>query len=273
MGDPSCNPDFTASGLGKYDLTGKTCLITGVRRSWERALRQLRCKFESLKSDIVDSFRDSENKAPDFIGVAANILDPTSPEYLAGLVEEHFKGELNILVNNACYDEMRNIGTLDDEYVQKVLYGNIHQPVMLMDILYRKRYIKPYSRIINVSSLSGRQIPYPAMYLVGASKATLEALTRSWATFFANDPTTKGTTVNSLLVGATATDAIFREAPDFFKERARNVIDSGIPILGDGGIGRAEDVADVAGLLVSENARWITGGVICANGGQFPSIM
>jgi hypothetical protein len=42
--------------------------------------------------------------------------------------------------------KMRNIGTLDDEYVQKVLYRNIHQPVMLMDILYQKRYIKPYSR-------------------------------------------------------------------------------------------------------------------------------
>jgi NAD(P)-dependent dehydrogenase (short-subunit alcohol dehydrogenase family) len=62
-------------------------------------------KFESLKSDIIESFRDSEHKAPDFIGVPANILDPATPGYLAGLVEEHFKGELNILVNNACYDE------------------------------------------------------------------------------------------------------------------------------------------------------------------------
>lgn len=111
------------------------------------------------------------------------------------------------------------------------------------------------------------------MYVVGASKAFLEALTRTWATLFANNPAMVGTTVNTLLVGGTATEGLLREAPEFLKERAKAVIDSGVPIWGPGGIGRTEDVADVAGLLVSEKARWITGGVVCANGGSLPLIM
>lgn len=111
------------------------------------------------------------------------------------------------------------------------------------------------------------------MYLVGASKAVLEALTRTWATLLAEDTATKGTTVNALLVGATATSALIHAAPDVLKEKAREVLRSGIPILGQAGMGRPEDVADVAGLLVGENARWITGGIVSANGGEFPRVM
>lgn len=111
------------------------------------------------------------------------------------------------------------------------------------------------------------------MYLVGASKAVLEALTRTWATLLAEDTATKGTTVNALLVGATATPGLIREAPNVLKEKAKEVLSSGVPILGEAGMGRPEDVADVAGLLVGENARWITGGIVSANGGAFPRVM
>ncbi|OAQ62731.1 short-chain dehydrogenase [Pochonia chlamydosporia 170] len=167
---------------------------------------------------------------------------------------------------------MRPMGTLDDEYVEKILSGNTHHLVMLMDILFRKNYIQPKSRIINISSVSGRKIPFAAMYLVGATKATMEALTRTWAELLGAHPNTAGTTVNALLVGATATDALLENAPLELTERAATVLKTGEPILGPMGMGRPEDVADVAGLIASEKARWITGGVVCANGGYFSII-
>lgn len=117
--------------------------------------------FKSLEADIADSYRHHQASVPRLIGVPANILSLETPELLADSVKDHFNGELNILVNNACYDEMRPMGSLDDDFVQKVLLGNCHHPVMLMDVLYRRGYIKPYSRIINLSSISGRQIPFP----------------------------------------------------------------------------------------------------------------
>lgn len=104
------------------------------------------------------------------------------------------------------------------------------------------------------------------MYLVGATKATMEALTRSWADIFGKDPKTLGTTVNALLIGATATEALFREATPELKNMGLSAVQSGSAVCG--GMGLPEDIANVAGLLASEKARWITGSVVCANGGS-----
>lgn len=117
--------------------------------------------FESLATEVAYSLSNSQHVVPRIIGVPADILSADSPARLVDCVEEHFKGKLDILVNNACYDEMRTMGSLDDEYLHRVLHGNIHNPTMLMDLLYRRGYIMPHSRIINVSSVSGRQIPFP----------------------------------------------------------------------------------------------------------------
>lgn len=105
------------------------------------------------------------------------------------------------------------------------------------------------------------------MYLVGATKATMEALTRSWADILGTHPTTSGTTVNALLVGGTATEALLGKASADLAKMASATLQSGSSVLG--GIGLPRDVADVAGLLISDRARWVTGSVVCANGGSF----
>ncbi|KAI9148864.1 Dehydrogenase OXI1 [Paramyrothecium foliicola] len=227
--------------------------------------------FESLKAEIAAHYEDPA-LVPNFFGVPADVLSQQTAENLADQIQTHFDGELNILVNNALYDGMRPLGSLDDEFVQKMLFANIQHPVMLMDVIYRRSYLKPNSRIINVSSIASRFLPFPGFYLLGTCKAALEAITRCWATMLANDETAAGTTVNSLAVGATATEALLKEGTEIARANARKVIASGVPILGAGGMGRPEDVADVAGLLVSDQGRWITGSVVSASGGDFPTL-
>jgi 3-oxoacyl-[acyl-carrier protein] reductase len=104
------------------------------------------------------------------------------------------------------------------------------------------------------------------MVLFAATKAAMEALTRSWADLFRTHANTAGTTVNSLIVGATATEALLHNAPDHLQRQATQILQSTEPRLGT--MGHVDDVAHVAGLLVRQDAGWITGSAICANGGS-----
>src|SRR6478752_8253617 len=79
----------------------------------------------------------------------------------------------------------------------KFLFRKLHISSSRSHVEFRfPQAIKPLGHKTNYVSRS--------MYFVGASKAVLEALTRTWATLLADDAATKGTTVNALLVGATA---------------------------------------------------------------------
>jgi 3-oxoacyl-[acyl-carrier protein] reductase len=72
----------------------------------------------------------------------------------------------------------------------------------------------------------------------------------------------RGITVNSVLPGATLTQALTSFAGQKF-------IDAEIARTPLGRVGQPEDIADIVGFLVSEQARWITGQSIGAGGGMF----
>ncbi|KAF7593915.1 hypothetical protein BBP40_010617 [Aspergillus hancockii] len=274
----------TAPGQLEQDLAGKTAIVTGATRGIGRATAIHLAKrgasilgtcsspasmhnIETLSSEVSDFYNGTGYNAPNIVGVVANITSLDTPGIIADALEKHFSSKLHILVNNAAYDEMREMGKLDDVYVQRVLVGNTHTLVMLIEALYTRGMIQPNSRIINMSSVSSRQLPFPGMYLVGATKATMEALTRSWAEMLGKNPATSGTTVNALLVGATATEALLQEAPTEVQKMGSAALQAGSTLYGE--MGLPEDIANIAGLLVSERARWITGSVVSANGGSF----
>lgn len=92
----------------------------------------------------------------------------------------------------------------------------------------------------------------------------MESLTRTWADIFGKHPSMAGTTVNSLLVGATETDAFCK---GLSPEMTKAVVDRIVGNTSLARLGKPEDAADLVGLLVSERAGWITGSVVAANGG------
>ncbi len=110
--------------------------------------------------------------------------------------------------------------------------------------------------VVGISSLgSRRHIPgYAAM---GAAKAGIEALTRQLAVELAP----RGVRVNTVCGGLVETDALryFPEGEAMLAAAARHT-----PL---GRVGRPEDIAAAVALLVSEDAAWITGQVLVADGG------
>ncbi|KAL1620267.1 hypothetical protein SLS56_009701 [Neofusicoccum ribis] len=282
---PSAVPkDTKVLQVLEQDLAGKNALVTGASRGIGRAIAlHLASRgasiigtcsspgslhhIESLSQAVESAYQASASyPTPKIVGLPANLLSADTPQAMLDAVKREFGGKLDILVNNAAYDEFRPMGQLDAEYVSRSLLGNIQTLVLSVDLLFREAVFQPNSRIINISSEMTRgYVPHHSFGLFASTKAAMESLTRTWADLFGKNPPTAGTAVNSVLVGGTDTEAFGKTIPD---EQKKAIIDLIIQKTSLSRFGTAEDAADVVGLLASKRAGWITGAVVSAGGGS-----
>ncbi|KAL1647467.1 hypothetical protein SLS58_002797 [Diplodia intermedia] len=289
---PASETDTAANlQVNHQDLAGKNAIVTGASRGIGRAIAlhlasrgasiigtcsspQSLHHLEHANSAVADAYGAAGVRpTPRIVGVPANLLSPDTPALLLDAVGREFGGRLDILVNNAAYDEFRPVGELDAGYVQRSLLGNVQTLALSVDLLFRERVFRPNSRIVNISAeLTRGPLPHRRVALLMASfgffaatKAAMESLTRTWADVFGKDPSMAGTTVNALLVGATDTEAFCK---GLSPEQSKAVVDHVIGTTSLARLGTAEDAADLVGLLVSERAGWITGSVVGGGGGS-----
>ena len=161
-------------------------------------------------------------------------------------------GRVDVLVNNAADGDMDGIDTIET-ITQKVIDDTFAVNVR-GSILMTREFINrrgDYGRIINLSSDAAQVFAGQITY--GASKATLEALTRS----IALEAAKYGITVNCVAPGPTQTGWIDEDL-----EKAV------LPLIPMGKLILPEDIADIITFLASDKAKMITGQVIKVSGGK-----
>ena len=184
----------------------------------------------------------------------ADVADPAACEELVKAVKDRF-GHLDILVNNAGITRDGLLMTAKAEDFDKVLDTNLKGAYFCMKAASKVMMRQRYGRIISMSSVVGLR-GNAGQTSYAASKAGILGLTKSAAKELA----TRGVTVNAVAPGFIDTDMT-----SVLPENAKNAMLSTIPM---GHPGTPEDVAQAVAFFARPESSYITGQVLCVDGGM-----
>ncbi len=243
-------------------LTGKVALVTGAARGIGKAIA---LKLASQGAVVIVNYAGSKEKAEavvaqireasgEAVAMQCDVSDYSACEALSKAVLEQF-GRLDILVNNAGITRDGLLMRMSEADYDAVLDTNLKGAFNMIRHFSRSFLKQRSGRIINISSVSG-VMGNAGQANYSASKAGLIGLTKSVARELAG----RGVCVNAVAPGFIATDMT-----EAMAESAKEGLEKLIPF---GHMGKPEDVAEAVAFLAGDASAYITGQVICVDGGM-----
>jgi enoyl-[acyl-carrier protein] reductase III len=248
----------------------RVALVTGSSRGIGRAvLLKL-----SADHDCVVHFRRDEAAAravSDELAVrgvrnivhAADLADADATARLISRIDAEF-GRLDTVVASAASSKFAPVLSLEPHHIERTMTTVVSSFVQLargLVSLAPDGQDDGGGRLISIGGLDAR-FAQSGHGLLGAAKASLEALTRSLAVELAP----RGATANVVVPGAVMTDSLdsyFRDSAAT-PSKAREAMVAGTPL---DRLGTPEDVAELVAFLASPAANYITGQVLTIDGG------
>ncbi len=165
-------------------------------------------------------------------------------------------GPVEVLVNNAGITRDAPFHRMTREQWSAVLDTNLSGVFNMTHPLWNGMRERGFGRIVNISSINGQKGQF-AQVNYSAAKAGDLGFTKA----LAQEGAKKGITVNAICPGYIATDMVMA-----VPEKVRESIIAQIPV---GRLGEAAEIARCVVFLTSDDAGFVTGSTITANGGQY----
>lgn len=233
--------------------TQKTALVTGGTRGIGAAISK------ALQADgytVIANFagnKEAAKKFHDETGIKTLKFDVSDFD---DVQKQCADLKIDVLVNNAGITRDRMLHKMELADWKDVMSVNLDSCFNMCRAAIPHMRTQGWGRIINISSINGQK-GQMGQTNYAAAKAGIIGLTKSLAL----ENAIKKITVNAICPGYIETD--MTEAMD------QGVLDHIVKQIPKGRMGKAEEIAGVVSFLASENAAFITGATISANGGQY----
>jgi glucose 1-dehydrogenase len=247
-------------------LQGKKALVTG---SDTGIGHEIGLEFARQGADVVFHYVQSDEEAKAAVAEVISLgrksaafqADFDVLDQVKQLADQagEFLGGINCLVNNAGVTMNRPFLKVTPEQFDKLFHINFRGQFFLTQRIVEDMLKRGSGVICNMSSVHGLQgVPEHTVY--AATKGAIIAYTRSLAVELAY----KGIRVNAIAPGWITVDNYFKCIPGFTKEIAAESCYKAIPAAR---CGETSDIAKLAAFLCSDDASFIVGQTIVADGG------
>lgn len=242
-------------------LSRKVAVVTGSSKGIGAAISQ---KLAKEGAKVIVNYNGNQAAADavvetikvnggDAFAIQADVSQRAGVKRLFDEGIRHF-GQVDIWVNNAGVMLNGMIKDLGEEQFEKSI--DINFKGVFYSLQEAATKLADNGSIINLSSTVTRTI-FPTYGVYSATKAAVEQLSR----VFAKEIGSRGINVNCVLPGPTATDL-------FLTGKSEELIAQIASNNAFKRLGTTEEIAQVVAFLASEEAKWISGQSIGANGGM-----
>lgn len=257
----------------QISLSGRAAIVTGGSKGIGLAVAT---RFAASGADVAIVARTEEplkeaiaairkSSQARVIGVPADVRKAADIQRAYDEVMKAFD-KVDIIVNNAGTSQAMPFEKLTDDILRDDLELKLFAAVRLIRLVAPQMKQRRWGRIINVLNI-GAKAPRPNSMPTSLSRAAGMAMTKALSQEFAPH----NVLVNALLVGLIRADQHVQRAKrtnvpleDYYKAHEKE-----IPI---GRFGEAEEFANLACFLVSEQGSYITGTAVNVDGGRSPVV-